>query len=113
MDGKTNLLKETKKVMRDNKVKESDVQWVGNNDLFFSWDHFKTISDVEYDASWGAAHVAQDLVVVGSDWWLERHEYDGSEWWEFKKLPKKPEREVAVNRVVGGMWDTIEALNKD
>lgn len=26
-------------------------------------------------------------MVVGDDWWLERHEYDGSEWWEFKRLP--------------------------
>jgi hypothetical protein len=30
-------------------------------------------------------------MVIGSDWWLERHEYDGSEWWEFKSLPKPRE----------------------
>jgi len=31
------------------------------------------------------------LTVAGDDWWLERHGYDGSEWWEFKTLPKKSE----------------------
>ena len=25
----------------------------------------------------------------GSDWWLERGEYDGSEWWEFRREPVK------------------------
>jgi hypothetical protein len=29
------------------------------------------------------------IIVVGKDWWLERHEYDGSEWWEFKTMPDK------------------------
>lgn len=31
-----------------------------------------------------------DLLVVGNNWWLERHNYDGSEWWEFKRLPTRP-----------------------
>lgn len=22
--------------------------------------------------------------------WLERHEYDGSEWWEYKTMPTEP-----------------------
>ena len=29
-------------------------------------------------------------VAVGDNWWLERAEYDGSEWWEFKTIPKEP-----------------------
>lgn len=40
----------------------------------------------------GTEEVATDLLVVGDGWWLERHEYDGSEWWEHKALPAKPER---------------------
>lgn len=27
-------------------------------------------------------------VVVGKDFWLERGEYDGSEWWSFKTTPQ-------------------------
>ena len=32
-----------------------------------------------------------DLLIVGKDFWLERVEYDGSEWWEFKTMPREPE----------------------
>ena len=31
-----------------------------------------------------------DLIVVGKDFWIERHEYDGSELWEFKRMPEEP-----------------------
>lgn len=34
------------------------------------------------------------LIVVGKDFWLERHEYDGSEWWEFKSIPMEPEETI-------------------
>jgi len=43
---------------------------------------------IKYYNSYGASCVALDLVVVGDDWWLERYEYDGKEWWEFKTLPR-------------------------
>ena len=35
-----------------------------------------------------ALEVAEDLVVVGDNWWIERHEYDGNEWWEYKEKAK-------------------------
>ena len=46
----------------------------------------------------GGAEVNENLFVVGADWWLERHEYDGSEWWEFKTLPTKPPLERAPEK---------------
>ena len=30
-------------------------------------------------------------MVVGSDWWMTRGEYDGSEWWEMHWYPNKPD----------------------
>lgn len=54
-------------------------------------------------------------MIVGDDWWMERHEYDGSEWWEFKELPKKPTFIDVPNRVlvtedmVG--WCSLEKIN--
>ena len=45
----------------------------------------------EYDDGYGETEVKDDLQIVGANWWLERHEYDGSEWWEFKSLPTQPE----------------------
>ena len=41
-----------------------------------------------------------DLLIVGDDWWLERHEYDGAEWWEFKTLPCEPFEEKKVAGVL-------------
>ena len=39
-------------------------------------------------------------MVVGNNWWLERHEYDGSEWWEYKQFPVKPEETRMVTTVL-------------
>ena len=56
--------------------------------------------------------VADDLVVVGDSWWLERHEYDGSEWWEYKEKPKLISEIKEVSHLAGGMWDKLAKLNK-
>ena len=48
------------------------------------WENFKEVANVEYDSGFGSPQVAEDLIIMGSDFWLERHEYDGSEWWEYK-----------------------------
>jgi len=85
-----NLLSETIEILSDNNKTESDVLWVGDLTAYFSWEHFKKIASVDYDNGFGGAEIIQCLKVVGNDFWLERHEYDGSEWWEYKELPKKP-----------------------
>lgn len=87
-----NLLKETKDTLDTYKVKPSDVKWVGYRDgsVAISWDEFEEIArHINYDDGFGSVEINERLVVVGDDWWLERVEYDGSEWWEFKTLPKK------------------------
>ncbi|MEL3959485.1 hypothetical protein NST17_20245 [Caldifermentibacillus hisashii] len=106
-----NLLEETLEILEEHGLTENDVEWVGNKSLYFSFDHFKKIADVDYDSGYGSSKVAIDLIVVGKDWWLERHEYDGSEWWEFKSIPKKPDTYREVDVVVGGMWSDIAELN--
>jgi len=84
------LLEDILQSMAQEGKKPSDVRWVGTNDKYCSWDELKLISDFEYRVGFGAQEINFDLMIVGDDWWLERHEYDGSEWWEFKTLPKKP-----------------------
>lgn len=106
-----NLLKETLEALEENGLTENDVEWVGNRDFYFSFNHFKKIADVVYDDGYGSAKVATDLLIVGKDWWLERGEYDGSEWWEFKRIIEKPSLYKEVNSIVGGMWSTIEEIN--
>lgn len=95
------FLEETLKILTANKKTTEDVEYVmvrsgGSWDdksvrQFFSWEDFERVADFEYDSGSGGAEIHQSLKVVGDNWWLERGEYDGSEWWEFKTMPIKPE----------------------
>ncbi|MCW3140695.1 MAG: hypothetical protein N2V72_00725 [Methanophagales archaeon] len=88
---KKNLLKETLEVLWQHGKKSKDVKWCGIPGFgYCSWSEFAAVADTEYDSGYGATKVEKDLVIVGEDWWLERREYDGSSWWEFKTLPVKP-----------------------
>jgi len=107
-----NLLKETIECLSENEKTEKDVIWVGCKKFKSCWAHFTKIADIEYDDGYGGAEIAQDLLVVGSDFWLERHEYDGSEWWEFKQMPKEPEKVHNFKAVHGGCWDDLSEIIK-
>lgn len=108
----TNLLEETINRLKTNGLTEADVRWVGNEKYWSTWENFKEHSNEEYDSSYGAAHVAQDLLVVGDDWWLSRGEYDGSEWWDFHRKPKLPENFTHFTKFVGSAsWPELPAYN--
>lgn len=95
-----NLLKETKRDLMENGKTISDIRWVGTNEVQIPVDVFLALANKEYDNGYGSQHVASDLVVVGDDWWMERREYDGSEWWEFKRSIREPKRTVIPRAVV-------------
>jgi hypothetical protein len=46
--------------------------------------------DFDYDAGYGGQEIF-GYVVFKDNTWLSRGEYDGSEWWEYRKPPKMPE----------------------
>lgn len=90
-----NLYDETLYILEENGKTESDVIWFGH--LFYDYEafeypreKFKAFLDFEYDGGFGIPEIDEHLYVVGHDWWLERHEYDGLEWWEYKTLPNRP-----------------------
>lgn len=86
------LIKETIEKLNENHLTPDDVKWIGSRDGLYvlSWQEFEEkFKDVFYDSGYGSAEIAEDLVVVGDNWWLERAEYDGLEWWEFKTPPVK------------------------
>lgn len=86
-----NLLEETREIIERNGLKTSDVVYVGTCEKSCSWDEFAEYAkDFWYYPGFGGQQVNADLMVVGGDWWLDRDEYDGSEWWTFNKLPEKP-----------------------
>ena len=77
-----------------------DIKWVGTRDFYIDVQNFFECSNVTYDDGYGGVEVAEDLIVVGDDWYLERASYDGAEWWEFKKIPTLPERHETVRTLI-------------
>ena len=108
-----NLLKETISDLRECGKTMQDVVWIGTTEVEIPVEVFERLADKEYDSSYGWAEVATDLLVCGDGWWLERHEYDGSEWWEFKETPHRPSRKVVPKRVMNSNngWCTLKEMN--
>lgn len=109
-----NLLKETLKILKDNNKNIDDVMWVGSLSGIYSisWEDFEKISNIEYDSGYGGQEIATDLIIVGNNWWLERGEYDGSEWWQYKELPIKKDNKKFKTVCNGDIWASIEEMNK-
>lgn len=90
-----NLLTETTQIIESSGESINDVQWVGDKYIYFTWDEFVELAkDFNYDSGFGGNVVIGDLMVVGTDWWLSRGEYDGSEWWELHKKSAKPKQHI-------------------
>jgi hypothetical protein len=118
-----NLYKETTEILAENGRTFDDVVAICGSEFQITKDDFVKYSDTEYDSGFGASEVAEDLLVVGNDFWLERHEYDGSEWWEFKAFPNHKElpfKEVTALTVRQALrnnvrckcgWETLSRLN--
>ena len=106
-----NLFDETLKILRDNSKTPDDVLWVGllDRDIACSdvtaigkttWEDFAANANFVYDNGFGSIEINDRLVIVGDTWWLERHEYDGSEWWEFKQKFDEPEQLVSTEHII-------------
>lgn len=117
-----NLLKETNEILKKYNKTLNDINWVGSTNNFVDVNEFIKIADVEYDSGYGAPEVAENLLIVGVDWWLERHEYDGSEWWEYKSIPIKPNNKFRLKALtidqaeklnfnVSCGWESLERIN--
>ena len=114
-----NLLEETIDILKRNGKTENDVIYCCGDSFKFTWENFKNISNVNYDDGYGSPEVARDLKVVGDNFWLERNEYDGSEWWEFKQIPNYEDVDCVVVKAVtrrqadeltGNDWNYYENL---
>lgn len=112
----TNLLQETIKVIEDCGHTTHDVKWVGSRDGVFAidWEKFCELANFEYDSGYGGQEIANDLVVVGEDWWLERHDYDGSEWWEHKKIPQIQSATIPISKLIGDNgWSSLKEIYEE
>lgn len=108
-----NLLKETISDLLEHGKTLDDVVWVGTREVEIPIKDFLKLADKHYDAGFGSPKVATDLLVCGDGWYMERHEYDGSEWWEFKTMPTRPNRVVIPKVIVDDefMWCSLERMN--
>ena len=79
-----NLLKETKKILKEHNKTLKDIVAIQGKD-FGIFDTFIELANTNYDNGYGSSKVAEDLIIIGNNWWLERAEYDGAEWWEYKE----------------------------
>ncbi len=91
-----NLKEETIKKLEENERKPEDIKWIGCKSFKIPISEFWKLADEFCDEGYGSTEVAEDLLIVGDNWWLERHEYDGAEWWEYKTVPNEPDRTIDV-----------------
>ena len=84
-----NLLKETKEILERHSKTFDDVIFIGDRTTHtkMTMKDFLEHANVEYKNGFGIEEINTELILVGKDFWLERHEYDGSEWWEYKSMP--------------------------
>ena len=95
------LLEETKDAIASSGHTEADIVFIGSEKTGHqcTWDKFCDLANVEYDAGFGAAQVAQDLRVVFSDGQqLWRGEYDGLEWWEHSTPFLRPDASLPITQ---------------
>ena len=120
-----NLKEETLEALHHNGKRRSDVKYVCGDDFRISREQFWKLADTEYDNSFGAPEIATDLMLIGDDFWMERGDYDGSEWWDFHRMPDTaglPIRKITAlsvgqynanrNREYNKIgWETLSELN--
>lgn len=110
----TNLLDETVKFLQKYDKTLDDVVFIQGDDFEITRKNFETVARyTNYDSGYGAQHVPKDLVLVGDNWWIERYEYDGAEWWDFKSIPARSKYMKSVTNLHKGMWDTLAEMNED
>lgn len=110
----TNLWEETTNILSEYGKTFDDVLFIQGDNFEITKDNFEIVAKhTYYKSGFGAQKVAKDLVLVGEDWWIERGEYDGSEWWDFKTMPLKKDEIKNITRLDGGMWTSLMEINEE
>jgi len=118
-----NLLIETTEILKEHGKTWDNVFYIGTECTRVSVENFIAVANTEYDSGYGAPEVAQNLMIVGDDFWMTREDYDGSEWWEFHTKPRVPPmRFTEINALtidqaneqgadVSCGWESLERMN--
>lgn len=109
-----NLYDETINMLKINGKSLEDIKSVQCDDFAITLENFIEVAkNTDYDGGYGAQEVAIDLKIIGEDWWMERREYDGAEWWEFRKAPEINKEIKQVKKLAGGYWQTLKGINEE
>lgn len=91
-DELTNLWEETIRVLKNYSIEWDEVDAVIlDGDCVITKENFEEVArNTNYDSGFGCAEILSNLKIIGWNWWLERGEYDGAEWWVLKTMPVIP-----------------------
>lgn len=111
-----NLLEETTDIMLKFGKSPDDIIFIGSEKSGHSctWEEFLVLANKDYYAGYGATQVATDLIIVfegGS--LLKREDYDGSEWWEFRKPFIMPTEIKPIVNLFRSGWNILEEIQGD
>jgi hypothetical protein len=114
-----NLWEETIYCLELNGKTWDDVEAIGCGAFQIIKENFEIVAKVtEYDGDYGSQRIAQNLIILGDDWWICQGECDGAEWWEFNIKPDeimdKPMRFVKyldANKANLTGWKTLGEIN--
>lgn len=96
---KINLLNETNEILKQYGYTLKDIvcimqkKWIVDKNYKYALindsnrDELVDLLNVDYDNGYGLPEINPSLILCGKNFWLERNQYDGSEWWEFKTYP--------------------------
>jgi len=65
------------------------------------YEEFLQKLDFEYDAGYGGQELHGLVWLMKENTWLERGEYDGSEWWDYKECPPVPKTLIKEYSQIG------------
>lgn len=83
-----NLYKEIINELKYHNKTIEDVKYISIDTRAVDIDAFLEVAKItDYDAGYGGIEVNDTLMIIGEDWWFERDEYDGSEWFSYKEYP--------------------------
>lgn len=99
-----NLWEETINKLENYSIKWEDVTAVIlEGDCVITKENFEEVARrTNYDNGFGLAEIPSNLKILGWNWWLERAEYDGSEWWELKTMPIIPNDTKEITSLIEG-----------
>ena len=94
-------------LLKNHSLTWEDVDYVRLGKYLVPKDNFEEVArNTNYNSGYGSAEIRTDLKIIGWNWWLERAEYDGAEWWELKTQPFIPNESRKIKSLK--VWEEDE-----